>query len=98
MPMPKHLNRVGLSVFMAEYEYFASKPQRADAVAYLVQKGISNENGAGHRVSGAKCLFDDPALLCEVLEYVANKSSRASNSEREKALRLLTSLNTAERT
>jgi|GEM_PF-1890466 len=97
MPMPKHLNRVGLSVFMTEYEYFASRPQRADAITYLVQKGISNENGAGHRASGAKYLFDDPDLLCEALEYVAYKSLRASNSEKEKSLRLLTSLSTAKR-
>lgn len=98
MPMPEHLNSVGLRVFMAEYEYFATRPRRADAVTYLVKKGISNANGAGRRVSGAKSLFDSPALLLEALEYIAYKSSRASNSEKEKALRLLTSLNTAKRT
>ena len=94
MPMPKHLNRIGLSVFVAEYEYFASRPQRADAIAYLVQKGISNENGAGHRVSGAMSLFDDPALLRETLEYIAYTSSKASNFEKEKSLRLLANLST----
>lgn len=92
MPMPKHLNRVGLSVFMAEYEYFSTHPKKSDATAYLVQKGISNDNGAGHRVSGAKYLFDDLALLREALEYVAYKSSRATTSEKEKAIILLTSL------
>ena len=89
MPMPKHLNRIGMGVFISEYEYFATRPQRSDAIAYLVDKGISNEAGAGHRVSGAKYLFDDPALLRETLEYIAYTSSKAAAHEKEKAAQLL---------
>lgn len=86
MPMPKHLNRVGMGVFIAEYDYFASRPQRSDAIAYLVDKGISNNAGAAHRVSGACYLFGDPALLREALEYIAYNSSNATAVQKKEAV------------
>lgn len=89
MPMPKDLNSMALHVFMAEYEYFATRPQRLVAIAYLVQKGTCNEGGAERRVSAAKRLFDNPTLLREALEYVAYKSSRATHQQKEKATRLI---------
>ena len=97
MPMPKHLNRIGMRVFISEYEYFATRPKRSDAIAYLVDKGISNEAGAGHRVSGVKYLFDDPILLREALEYIAHASLKATMNEKEKAVRLLKEFNNLRR-
>jgi len=93
MPMPKHLNRTGMGVFLSEYEYFAARPKRADAIEYLVNKGISRDaNGAEHRVSGAKYLFEDPNLLREALEYIVYSAPKATAQQKEKAASLLKSL------
>jgi len=90
--MPKHLNSTGLGVFISEYEFFATRPKRADAIKYLVDKGKSNYGGAERRASAAKYLFDDPILLREALEYIAHTAPKATAQQKSKAARLLKSL------
>ena len=89
MPMPKYLNQMGLSFFIRDYDYFAQKPNRTDAIAYLVSNNFCNESGASYRVSAAKRIFDSPPLLQETLEYIAYKSRKASILEKQKAKTLL---------
>ena len=92
MPMPKQLNSIGMGVFISEYEYFASNPPHSDAIAYLMNKGISNRDGAIWRINNVKYLFDNQSLLCESLEYIAYTSRRATVHQKEKAVGFLKGL------
>ena len=51
MPMPKYLNQMGLSFFISEYDYFAQKPNRADAIANVEAKQKELESVYGPVIS-----------------------------------------------
>jgi hypothetical protein len=90
MPMPKYLDKIGMGVFISEFEYFATKPKSSDT--YLVNQKICNAGGARRRINNAKYLFDDPKLLHEALEYIAYTSPKATSQQKEKANKLLKGL------
>lgn len=92
MPMPKHLNAIGMGFFLDNYEYLASRPELNVAISHFVSTCKCNEGGAGRRLSNAKILFGDPRLLRETLEYIAWKAPNANSLQQAKAKVLLMGL------
>jgi hypothetical protein len=92
MPMPKHLKRAGMGVFIDNYEFFATRPGRSKAIEHLMRVCGKNEGGASQSFGGASSLFKDSNLLREALEYIAYYSKEATATRKEKAIRLLKGL------
>jgi len=71
--MERKLNSVGKQAFVEQYELFqrfaAGSISREDAIAKLVDQGVSNEAGAAIRVGNAKLIFEN-AWESEALRLV----------------------------
>lgn len=85
MEAPRALRSLGLEKFLEEYEFWETKPSLANAIAYQVDKNISNEAGAYRRAGAAKKIFSDPDLLSRCLAYAAFHAIKIRPALQQKA-------------